>query len=281
MGIQGEKAEGLQRLYLRGETTIFASRVDSRFPYALFVPHRFDESNHEETKLLVSVHGTGRMQSYYRDLFAEFAQYHNCIVVAPLFPANVLGDGNLHGYKFIKEQDIRYDLVMIGIIDEVAATFGVSGDKVLMFGFSGGAHFTHRFTILHPERIYAASVGAPGSVTLLDSDKPWWVGTRDVNEQLGVSIGMQAFRNLPLHFAVGAADTETWEITHNESDRYYMPGANDAGRTRIERLHALADSFRRAGASVRFDLVPGKTHEVAPIARQARDFFHDLLANGT
>ena len=277
MNEQEEKAQGLQSLYFRGETTIFASRTDPRFPYALFVPHRFDRLNHEETRLLVSVHGTGRMQSLYRNLFAEFAQYHNCIVVAPLFPANVLGDGNLHGYKFIREGGIRYDRVMIGIIDEVAELYGVRGDKVLMFGFSGGAHFTHRFTILHSERILAASVGAPGSVTLLDPKRPWWTGIADVEEKLGVTIDMDAFQGLPMHFVVGDADRETWEITFNESDRYYMPGANEAGETRVDRLRALAESFRRAGAVVRFELVPGKTHDVRPIARRTREFFHDLL----
>lgn len=278
MDTRQEKLKGLQRLYLRGETTIFASRFDARFPYALFVPHRFDSMSADEVTLLVSVHGTGRMQSLYRDLFAEFAEYHNCIVIAPLFPAGILGDGNLHGYKYIEEGDIRYDRVILGIIDEVAGTFGVSGEKVLMFGFSGGAHFTHRFTLLHPQRIKAASIGAPGSVTLLDRNRPWWVGIGDVDERFGVTFDAAAFRDLPIHMAVGSADTETWEITHNPGDPYYMQGANDAGRTRIDRLNMLADAFKSAGACVRFDLVSGKTHDVRPIARHSRAFFHDVLA---
>lgn len=272
-----EKSKGLQKLYLRGNTTIFASRIDPRFPYALFVPYRFDTMSSDEVTLLVSVHGTGRMQSLYRDLFAEFAEYHSCIIVAPLFPAGVLGDDNLHGYKYIEEGDIRYDRVILGIIDEVAETFGVSGKKVLMFGFSGGAHFTHRFTILHPQRIKAASIGAPGSVTVLNRGQPWWVGIGDIHERFGVTLDAAAFRNLPIHMAVGAADTETWEITHNPGDPYYMEGANAAGCNRIDRLNTLADSFTNAGACVRFDLVSGKTHDVRPIARHSRAFFHDVL----
>ncbi|HLT91213.1 MAG TPA: hypothetical protein VKZ85_09735 [Woeseiaceae bacterium] len=278
MSVHEEKQKGIEQMYFRGHTTVFASRTDPRFPYALFVPHRFDRIGPGRTRLLVAVHGTGRTHLLYRDLFAEFADYHDCIVIAPLFPANVLGDGNLHGYKFIEESGIRYDRIMLGIIDEVAERFGLAADRVLMFGFSGGAHFTHRFTILHPGRIEAASIAAPGSVTLLDPARPWWTGIADVNERFGIRIAGHEYRNLALHFVVGTADLETWEITFNESDRYYMPGANDAGRTRIDRIRALADSFRRAGARVRLDTVPGVAHDVAPLALHARQFFHDVIA---
>lgn len=273
-----DKAKGLEKLYARGKATIYASRIDARFPYALFVPYRFDQMDRAQTTILIAMHGTGRTQLTYRDLFSEFAEWHNCIVVAPLFPAGVLGDRNLHGYKFIEEGDIRYDRVLIGIIDEIADRYEVNGGKVLMFGFSGGAHFTHRFTILHPERIRAASVGAPGAVTLIDPQRPWWVGTSDVEKRFGVLIDPRAYQGLPMHFVVGGADTETWEITRLADDPYYMPGCNNSGATRIDRIRTLAASFEQAGAKVRLEIVPGKTHDEGPMARRAREFFHDVLA---
>src|SRR5690606_20780172 len=109
-------------------TPIYASRVDARFPYALYVPHRLDRMDRSQTRILVSVHGTGRMQALYRDLFADFAEYNNCIVLAPLFPANVLQDGNMSGYKYMQEGDIRYDRVMLGMTDEVAESYDVRTD---------------------------------------------------------------------------------------------------------------------------------------------------------
>lgn len=276
-----EKKSKLERLYYRGNTPFFTARVDPRFSYSLYVPHRLDALDRNSTVLLVSVHGTGRMIQANRDLFAEFAEYHNCIVLAPLFPANVRGDGNLSGYKYIEEGGIRYDEVLIGMVDEVSQRYGISGDRLLMFGFSGGAHFTHRFTILHPERILAASMAAAGSVTLIDPEKPWWTGIRDVEERFGIAIDLGAYRGLPLHFVVGDSDQETWEITHQRGDPYFMEGANAAGTTRIERLQALARSFERQGASVHFEVVPGKTHEMAPMARRTRYFFSDIISGGS
>ncbi|MGV3478625.1 MAG: hypothetical protein ACO1O3_01655 [Sphingobium sp.] len=272
------QAARLHAMYHSGPTTIYASAIDPRFSYTLYVPHRFDRADHKATTILVSVHGTGRMQSLYRDMFAEFAEYHNCIVLAPLFPANVFQDGEMSGYKYIAERDIRYDLVMLGMIEEVAARYGVSGDKVLMFGFSGGGHFTHRFTILHPGRVRAASIGAPGAVTLIDFERSWWVGVRDCAELFGIRIDPHEYRDLPVHFVVGASDEETWEITFSPGDRRYMDGANDAGRTRGERILSLADSFAAHGARTRLDIVPDAAHDVTVVVRKAREFFDDVLA---
>ncbi|GIL39126.1 hypothetical protein [Roseiterribacter gracilis] len=267
----------LRATYHLGATPIFAAKCDPRFSFALYVPHRFAELDHTKTTIVVAVHGTGRMQSLYRDLFAEFAEYNNCIVLAPLFPAGVRGDENLSGYKYILEGDIRYDLVMLGMIDEVAARYGVSGARVLMFGFSGGGHFTHRFAMLHPGRIRAASIGAPGSVTLLDRSKGWWAGIADCRERLGIDVDLEKITGMKVHLVVGEADTETWEITFAPGDRYWVEGANDAGRTRGERAQCLAESFRMHGASVRLDLVAGAAHDVTAVAQKSREFFVDVL----
>ena len=77
---------------------------------------------------------------------------------------------------------------------------------------------------------------------------------------------------------VGDADLETWEITHQPGGTYWMAGANDAGRTRPERLRALAASFEQAGVAVRFDLVPGVSHERTKVLHLVQDFLAAVLA---
>lgn len=266
----------LHALYHQGATTIYAARADQRFSYTLYVPTSRPIT--ATTRIIASVHGTGRMQALYRDMFADFCETHDCIAIAPLFPANVLQDGEMNGYKYIQEGTIRYDHIMLDMIAEVTERYGARGDQVMMFGFSGGGHFTHRFALLHPQRILAASVGAPGSVTLLDFEQPWWVGLRDAEARFGVSIDRAAFEGLPMHFVVGADDLDTWEITFREGDTRYMPGANDAGATRPERIRALAASFARAGAKTRVDEAPGAAHDVTAVIGYTKAFFADVLA---
>jgi pimeloyl-ACP methyl ester carboxylesterase len=179
----------------------------------------------------------------------------------------------------MQEGDIRYDLVLLAMVDEVAAKYRHDWSRFAMFGFSGGGHFTHRFAILHPDKLWAASIGAARSVTLLDPGRDWWVGIRDLKERFGIAFDRSALARVPVQMVVGDADLETWEITHKPGGTYWMEGANDAGRTRPERLRALADSFEAAGVKVRFDLVPGMAHSRNEALPVVQDFLADVLAD--
>ncbi len=279
MTVPGNLPDDAQRgsaMYDLGSTTIFASRADARFCYCLYVPPGIAAAA-TPPELIVAMHGTGRSFVEYRDAFAEFGRWNNCIVLAPLFPVGVRGDGNRDGFKYMAEGDIRYDRVLIDMVEEVGAKYGRRFDRFALFGYSGGGHFAHRFLMLHPDRLWAASIGAPGSVTLLDPTRDWWVGTRDVEARFGIRIDPAAMARVPVQMVVGNADLETWEITHREGGRNWMPGANDAGRTRPERLASLCRSFEAAGVTVRFDLVAGMAHDGLRAVETVKGFFADVL----
>jgi poly(3-hydroxybutyrate) depolymerase len=263
-------------LYDLGPTAIFAAKADPRFHYCLYVPPKVGDG--AKVDLLVAVHGTGRTSFLdFRDGFAEFGRWNDCAVLCPIFPVGVLGDGNRSGYKYMAEGDIRYDEIVLKMVDEVAAKYGQDWSRFAMFGFSGGGHFTHRFAILHPAKLWAASIGAPGSVTLLDPTKDWWIGIRDVKQRFGIDFDAAALARVPVQMIVGEADLETWEITHKPGGTYWMEGANDAGRTRPERLQALKASFESAGVDVRLDLVPGVSHDRLKVLDRVKDFLSNVL----
>ena len=263
-------------LYDLGPTAIFAAKADPRFHYCLYVPPKVGDG--AKVDLLVAMHGTGRTSFLdFRDGFAEFGRWNDCAVLCPVFPVGVLGDGNRSGYKYMAEGDIRYDEIVLKMVDEIAAKYGQDWSRFAMFGFSGGGHFTHRFAILHPEKLWAASIGAPGSVTLLDPAKDWWVGIRDIKQRFGVDFDATALARVPVQMIVGEADLETWEITHKPGGTYWMEGANDAGQTRPERLQALKASFEGAGVNVRLDLVPGASHDRMKVLGRVKDYLSDVL----
>ena len=263
-------------IYDLGHTAIFAAKADPRFHYCLYVPPKVGEG--AKVDLLVAVHGTGRTSFLdFRDGFAEFGRWNDCAVLCPIFPVGVLGDGNRSGYKYMAEGDIRYDEILLKMLDEVAAKYGQDWSRFAMFGFSGGGHFTHRFAILHPARLWAASIGAPGSVTLLDPNRDWWIGIRNIKQRFGIDFDAAALARVPMQMIVGEADLETWEITHKPGGAYWMDGANDAGRTRPDRLQALKASFESAGVDVRFDLVPGVSHDRLKVLDRVKNFLADVL----
>ncbi len=260
-----------------GHTTVYASRFDQRFPYCAYVPDDYEEDGEKTYPLAVIVHGTERGMLAYRDAFADFAEANGVIVLCPLFPANICFPGDLSSYKMLRVGDLHYDAVMLDMVAEMQEKYRIEGDRVMMYGFSGGGHFTHRFFYLHPERLLAASIGAPGVVTLLDFDHDFWVGVRDFEKVFNKAIDLEAMRRVAVQMVIGGDDLETWEITIKPDDPWYMPGAELAGATRNDRLHALKRSFEQHGIAVRHDIVPGIAHDDRELIGQVKDFFAKTL----
>lgn len=269
------KVRDPQGFYHSGATPIFASRADQRFHYCLYVPAAYRTAG-RALPLVVIVHGTGRAGPQYRDAFASFAEEHGCVVLAPIFPAGIDDPEDLHNFKFIEYHGIRFDRVLLAIVDEVAQRYGLAADRFCMHGFSGGGQFAHRFFYLHPGRLAGVSIGAPGRITRLDDALPWWLGTGGFADKFGAAPDLDAMRRVPVQMVVGDRDVETWEI-NNPGDTNWMDGAEKTGRTRIERLQTLRADFAAHGIPVRFDLVPGAAHDGMAVLDPVKEFFAGLL----
>jgi dienelactone hydrolase len=263
-----------------GHTTVYASRHDQRFPYCAYVPQDYDEDGSRSYPLAVIVHGTERGMLAYRDAFAHFAEANGVIVLCPLFPANICFPGDLSSYKMLRAGDLHYDAIMLDMIEEMRERYRIDGDRIMMYGFSGGGHFTHRFLYLHPERLLAASIGAPGVVTLLDFEHDFWVGVRDFEKVFGKPVDLEAMRRVAVQMVIGADDLETWEITITPNDALWMPGAELAGATRNDRIRSLKSSLEKHGFAVQLDVEPGVAHDDRMLLKHVKDFFAQTLQKG-
>ena len=214
----------------------------------------------------------------FRDRFQDFGLANNVMILSPLFPVGAGGDGNPDGYKYLSEPGLRYDQILLDLVSEISARWSLSFDRFALFGFSGGAQFANRFLLVRPESLWAVSLGAPGSVTLFDPSRDWWVGTRNLEERFGVTPTLGALQGVPVQLLVGSADLETSEITHREGGRNWMPGANDAGASRPERLEALRATLSAAGVSVTHEVIPGVSHDPTPVIERAKPFLAARLA---
>jgi poly(3-hydroxybutyrate) depolymerase len=259
-----------------GPTAVYASHRDPRFSYCLYVPPRYVSGPRPE--LVVVIHGSPRTFMDFRDRFADFGEAHNALILCPLFPVGVSGDGNPDGYKYLEEPGIRYDQLLLDMVSDVEQRWDVSFDKFGLFGFSGGAQFVNRFLLLQPKRLWAASIAAPGSVTLVNDTWDWWAGVRDLPARFGAPLDVEALRGVPVQTLVGAADLDTGEITHRPGGRYWVPEANLAGATRPDRLEALRQSLVQAGATVTHETVAGVGHDPSPIIERAKPFLADHLS---
>lgn len=96
---------------LTGRTPSFTCQADQRFSYCLHLPHAIDTSRSHP--LVVSIHGTERAPESYRDGFASLADKHQCVILAPLFPAGIGDPDDVDNYKTLDYRGIRFDLLLL------------------------------------------------------------------------------------------------------------------------------------------------------------------------
>lgn len=262
--------------YETGRTAIFASRRDKRFSWCAYTPSGYAPG--KRLKLAVLIHGSLRDADIVRDAFIDFAEANDCVLLAPLFPAGIDAPGDLHNYKHILWAGTRYDELVLDMVEEVSELYGgLDAERFLLFGFSGGGQFVHRFFFLHPERLLGISIGAPGTVTLADESKEWWTGVRGMQARFGRPFNPAAMREVPCQLVVGSEDIETWDVEVGAQSTLWCDGINDSGVTRIERLQSLEASLNAQGIETRFDMVPGVEHVTLGVIEPVKAFFTAVL----
>ena len=262
--------------YLWGHAPAWALASDQRFAYYAYVPRDLPAST-GPTPVIAVIHGTLRQAEACRNAFTELADQHRCVVVAPLFPCGLVEHQDTDNYKRLAYADIRFDLILLEMVAEVARRYDIDLGRLLLHGFSGGGQFAHRFFYLHPERLEAVSIAAPGAVTLLDYSRHWWVGTRDVKQVFGKDLDLDAMRDVRVATVIGGDDSGTDEITVPVTSQHWMPGANDAGDDRQQRLAALREWLASAGIHAEHAIVPAVGHEGEALLPTVRAFFTRVL----
>lgn len=245
---------------LTGVTPVVASQADTRFSYRLFVPTDYSDAE-PPLSLWVFVHGTERRTEVYLDSLAELATRHRAVVLTPLFPAAIDDPDDMHNFKMIEQAGVRYDHLLLSVIEEVAYRYHVVADRFFLHGYSGGGQYVLRFLYLHPDRLDAVSIGAPGRITLPDESAPWWEGVGDLEERFGVPLDREAIARVPTQIVIGERDRDPAVV-------YPSPG----GPTRMSRAEALRDALLDLGARVQFDLVPDVEHDAAAVLPAVTSF---------
>jgi predicted peptidase len=244
--------------WLTGQTPFFASTMDQRFSFGLHVPkcHSYDGP---ELPVLVIVHGTRRQTGTYLTKLKDFSEQHQCVIFCPLFPAAIIDPEDIHNYKTILYKDIRFDLVLLSMLDQAAKTWRLKIDTFFMHGFSGGGQFSQRFFYLHPSRLAGISIGAPGRITRPDNTQPWPAGLSDVHEIFGIANvpNFKAMAHVPVQMVVGANDHDTSML---DAVRSPNTAEQETGENRVDRLKWLRRAWKDKGVTAELTLVPGVAH---------------------
>ncbi|KAI1375290.1 alpha/beta-hydrolase [Hypoxylon crocopeplum] len=289
----------LKSALLLGHIPHRALASDPRVSYAVYVPP--DHYSHgagvalapasAKLPLVVSVHGTRRHVFDIYDL-VPFAESTPCAFVTPLFPTGLDGPNDIDSYKLVRSKTLRADLTLLSILDEIAVRWpGIDTEKIFLMGFSGGGQFAHRFLYLHPERLAAVSVGAPGRTTVLDEQQDWPVGVKDVKALFGRTINKDLIKGVPIHLVVGGQDIKIpggedfWNWVRQlkarskgkDGDSNGIPELQTIDQGRLTTLHNLRELWRQDGIEAQMDIVPGVAHDAKGVRERVLAFLQPLI----
>ncbi|PWY65970.1 hypothetical protein BO70DRAFT_390721 [Aspergillus heteromorphus CBS 117.55] len=309
----------LRSAFLVGHIPQRALASDPRISYALYVPPEHynpnpqaipdpnqippttTKNNKPPLPLLVHVHGTSRNLTPIHTTLPAFANRTPCAILSPLFPANLAHPNDLDSYAQVTAPTLRSDLALLSILSEIAHVWpGIDTTKIYLMGFSAGGQFAHRFLYLHPERIAAASVGAPGRATMLDSGVEWPAGIKDVDELFGRGVDRDALRDLgragAIQLVIGSEDVKV-----HGGDEFWVwvgemlakKGVSETGKGgkgvkvqkkmdhgRMESLLALKKGWEEMGIQTRFDVVEGVAHFSPGVQDCVLAFLGPLMRRG-
>ena len=182
----------------------------------------------------------------------------------------------------------RPDLQLIAMIDRARAALAQDGmssdDRILIQGFSASGMFANRFTLLHPERVKAATIGSPGGwpVSPLPSASleqlPYPAGTADLAQLAGRPFDVETFKSVPQLFVMGSLDDND---SVDFEDGWEKPAAAQVerlfGATPVARWPKAAAMYEAAGSKAKFVLVDGVGHDRKALQGRSTAFFHEVL----
>lgn len=128
---------------------------EASVPFSLYHPASSAEAtNHRPAGVLLLIPGyNGSGEKILDDRWKRFADEHSLVLLAPTFTStNNPQELRTKGYYYPEQGS---GAVMEEALSEVHRRTGAPVDKILIFGFSAGAHLAHRFALWKPERIGA------------------------------------------------------------------------------------------------------------------------------
>lgn len=109
---------------------------------------------------------------------------------------------------------------------------------------------------LHPDKLWAVSIGAPGQATFLDS-APWPKGVGDAQEVLGQAIVPKSFAAVPKQLIAGTKDT--------------LPRQGEVV-TRFDVIEKLRDQYLDNGVKLEWVAVEGAGHDERQVIQDVMEF---------
>jgi hypothetical protein len=244
------------------------------WPYLLYIPETVKSS----AVLLVEPNNSGTPSDDFThhenrallwlDIRSPFSHKLEVPLLIPIFPRyDDLYTQALDRATLLTQREnlVRIDLQLMAMIDDATIKLAGQGIRVdkrfFMMGFSASGAFTSRFCAIHPERIMAAAIGAPGGWPIAPVAK-WWghdmtyiLGISDLHSLTGKQFNLNEFKKIPLYLYLGDKD-DNWDSQDVSTELHFL------GKTFQERWLVAEEIYQSIGSRAEFVMYPGIGHVI-------------------
>ena len=207
--------------------------------------------------ILVSMHGLARNPLQSLVYLADAADRLGAILIAPFFSKE-----RHHGFQWLEtwKGGARADLVLNAFVAKIAAAYGGDTGRLVLFGFSGGGQFCHRFAMLHPANVACVVSVAAGWYTYPD-DAAFPLGANP-DRSGRIRPDLNGFLRVSMLVAVGSRDTERNESLNRRPEIDERQGPNRVVRAQrwVAALNAAAAVRGITHPPARIQLIKGAGH---------------------
>ena len=217
--------------------------------------------------------------------------------VVLLVPAFIRPGADWHIYTHALDRDTltteradlkRIDLQLIAMIEHAQSELSKLGiqtdEKVLIQGFSASGMFTNRFTLMHPERVKAATIGSPGGWPVVPIPSfqgealPYPAGIFDMELLTGTPFDAIAYNTVPQLIYMGSADeNDSLDYTDGWDEKDAQLVDRLFGSNPLSRWEKAESIYKEAGTNATFLLVDEVGHDRRALQNYSTEFFRKVL----
>jgi len=274
--------------------------------FYLYVPQRVELAAREgkEITILVQPNNSGINSDdpdvHRRDAWQTGFERHRIadeLGVVLLVPAFIRPGEDWQTYTHALDRDSlttqradlkRIDLQLLAMIDHARAQLATDGiptdPKILIQGFSASGMFANRFTILHPDRVKAATIGSPGGWSIAPVAEydgqplPYPAGIADLEALTGNTFDAATYNVIPQLIYMGSLDNNDSLDFEDGWDTADAQLVNQLfGTDPLSRWDDAKGIYSTAGTNTQFLLIAGIGHDRKELQTYSTEFFKKVL----
>ncbi len=195
--------------------------------------------------LFIAVHGIGRRAIDQARWFAPIIEAVGGVLMAPMFQRQRFSDYQRLGRSGKGE---RPDLALQRMVAHQQRIDGRPHHQMVMFGYSGGGQFVHRYAMAYPRQVKRMAVAAAGWFTFPDVGITFPHGLKPTVKLPDLKFDAARFLKIPALVLVGEDDTLR-DRALNQRDRIDQR----QGHHRLERAQRWAAAMSAAATRYHYD----------------------------